>query len=224
MTTRGDAEQGYAKLAEDGYYDLPEYPQARKRRCCQTACVVLAVVGALALVGLIAGAGYVFWPVSPDVEVKEWKLNGISMNSEESESFIPSYQLNVSIELMLQIANPNYAGVKYDNLTVLILYRGVEIGEVQSEGVSIKARSTVNFTATVNLEGKEILENVKDLLVDYSKRELPLTTYTTIDGAVQLYFFKPLIQVPNKHGINVSCAPLGALTSMSCSRVYRSNM
>jgi hypothetical protein len=66
---------------------------------------------------------------------------------------------------------------------------------VQSERVSIKAQSTVNFTATVDLEGHEILDKAKELWIDVSKGELPLTTLTTVDGAVQFLFIKPHVQV-----------------------------
>jgi hypothetical protein len=154
------------------------------------------VLGAVLLLVYISGAVYVLWPMSPEIEIKNWKLNGVSIGGKQgSGSVVPTVQLNVSLDLLIQMHNPNYVGGMYDLLTVQICYRGVEVGVVQSERVSIKPQSTVNFTATVDLEGHEILEKAKELWIDVSKGELPLTTLTTVDGAVQFLFIKPHVQV-----------------------------
>lgn len=197
MTTYNrDPEDGYHDLGEDTYYGLPPYPRTRRQTCCSFSWPIVTVTSILIiLVGFIATATFVFWPTQADVKITNWKLNGITIDTKESESILPAYQLNVSLDLLVEIVNPNYAGLKYDTLTVRIDYRGDEIGEVQSEGAMIKARSAANHTATFNLEGDDILDNAKDLVVDISKRKVPLTTYTTIDGALQLWFIKPLIQV-----------------------------
>jgi hypothetical protein len=165
--------------------------------CCGSSWSLLStVLGAVLLLVLISGAVYVLWPMSPEIEIKNWKLNGVSIGGkQESGSVVPTVQLNVSLDLLIQMHNPNYVGGMYDLLTVQICYRGVEIGVVQSERVSIKAQSTVNFTATVDLEGHEILDKAKELWIDVSKGELPLTTLTTVDGAVQFLFIKPHVQV-----------------------------
>jgi len=197
-TTQADPEEGYHELnSENGYYDLPPYPQSLRRRLNSSPWpIVLVAVILVLLTALIFTAGFVFWPTSPDVEVKQWKLNGISIDTKETESSIlPSVQLNVSLDVLVQIANPNHAGLVYDHVTVRIVYRGDEVGQVQSEGSRIKARSTANHTATVELEGGEIIGNAKELVEDYYNGEMNLTTFTTVDGALQLWFVKPLLKV-----------------------------
>lgn len=194
MTTHTDPEEGYHELAENGNYDLPAYP--RRRRLCSSPWPIVVVAGVLVLLTVsIITAGFVFWPTQPDVEVKKWKLNGISIDTKETESILPSVQLNVSLDMVVEIANPNYAGMVYDDVTVRIVYRGDEVGQVQSEGSRIKARSTANHTATVELEGNEIIDNAKQLVQDYANGKMPLTTYTTFDGSLQLWFVKPLLKV-----------------------------
>lgn len=191
--TRGDPEEGYHELAHDGYYDLPPYP--RSRACPFSWPIVVVSVIMVFLVGSLVTAGFVFWPSAPDVEVKQWKVNGISVDSRETESVLPAYQLNVSLEMLVEIGNPNYAGLVYDDVEVRIVYRGDEIGQVQAEGSTIKARSRANHTATVELEGNEIFDNAKELVADYYNGELPLTTYAAFDGSLRLWFVKPLLKV-----------------------------
>jgi hypothetical protein len=193
---RGDPEEGYHELAEDARHDLPPYPQSRRGRCCAfSPSIVIVTVILVMLVGSITTAGFVFWPTPLDVQAKEWKLNGISIVTKETKSILPSYQLNVSLNVLVEIKNPNYAGVVYDNVTVRIVYRGDDLGQVKAEGSRIEARSTANHTATVNLKGNEILNDAKQLMEDYSDGKLPLTTYTAFDGSIQFWFVKPLLKV-----------------------------
>ncbi|KAG0576603.1 hypothetical protein KC19_5G093000 [Ceratodon purpureus] len=193
---RGDAEEGYHELSQDGYYELPPYPQTRRRSCCTFSWpVVVVLVVMVFLVGGMVTAGFVLWPTAPGVEVKMWKLNGISVDSKETESILPAYQLNVSLDMLVEIQNPNYAGLVYKDVTVRIVYRGDEVGQVQSEGERIKARSSANHTATVELEGNEIFDNAKELVADYYNGELPLTTYATFDGYLKFWVAEPLLKV-----------------------------
>ena len=193
--TRGDAEEGYHELSHDGYYDLPPYHSSRRRCCLFSWPIVIVSVIMVFLVCSLLTAGFVFWPTAPEVEVKEWKLNGISIDSKETESILPAYQLNVSLDMVVEIANPNYAGLVYDTVVVRIVYRGDEIGQVQAEGSRIGGRSRANHTATVELAGDEIFENGKELAGDYYNGKLPLTTYTSFDGSLKLWFVKPLLKV-----------------------------
>jgi hypothetical protein len=196
-TQRGDPEEGYHELNSegDGYYGLPPYP--RRSRLCGASpwAIVLVSLILVLLAGSIFTAGFVFWPTPPEVEVKDWKLNGISIDTKNTGSILPSVYLNVSLDVLVEIANPNHAGLVYDNVTVRIEYRGDEIGQVQSEGSRIMARSTANHTATVELEGNEIIGNAKQLIADYASGKMPLRTYTSVDGNLQLWFVKPLLKV-----------------------------
>lgn len=193
-----DPEEGYHELAEDGNYDLPPYPHGRRRRlssCPFSWPIVIVTVILVFLVGSIVSAGFVLWPTPPEVVVKEWKLNGISIDSRETESILPAYQLNVSLAVLVEIANRNYAGLVYDDVTVRVVYKGGEIGQVRSEGERIGARSKANHTATVELEGNELFGNAKELLADYYNGKLPLTTYTSFDGFLKLWVVKPVLKV-----------------------------
>ena len=85
--------------------------------------------------------GFVFWHKALEVKVKEWKLNGISINSKETESMLPTYQLNVNLDMVVEIAIFNHTGLVYDTIVIWIVYRGNKIEQVQAESFRIGAHS-----------------------------------------------------------------------------------
>lgn len=128
--------------------------------------------------------GFVFWLILLDVQVKEWKLNGISIVMKEIKFILLFYQFNVSLNVLVEIKNLNYVGVVYDNVILWIVYRGDDFGQVKVEGFRIKFRSIVNFMVMVNLKGNEIFSDVKQLMEDYLDGKLFLMMYMVFDGFV----------------------------------------
>eukprot|EP00246_Nothoceros_aenigmaticus_P015462 TRINITY_DN642_c0_g1_i1.p1 TRINITY_DN642_c0_g1~~TRINITY_DN642_c0_g1_i1.p1 ORF type:complete len:216 (-),score=42.88 TRINITY_DN642_c0_g1_i1:864-1511(-) len=165
----------------------------KKASCCGAfkSSIVLLLV-ALFLGGIV----FLLWPSTPEVEVKEITLDGISISQDDdSSSIIPSFSLDVSLELVLEIKNENVYGLTYDNILVHIFYRGDEIAQVESDGGSVGARSVTNATATLELEGKQILDNFGDLWSDVSNRSVPLVAVAELKGNLELLFFRPYIEV-----------------------------
>lgn len=188
-----DVEDGYHELSHDAHYDLPPY--RRRNPCAFSWPVVLVLIILVFLTTSILTSIFILWPTPPEVEVHDWKLNGISIDSRETQSILPAYQLNVSLDMVVEIRNPNYAGLVYKDVQVRILYRGDEVGEVKFKGERIKARSSGNHTAKVEVEGNEVFDNWKALLEDYYNGKLPLTTYADFDGSLKLWFVNPLLKV-----------------------------
>lgn len=183
----------YYLLPPDAILDLPLY---RPRRRVVTLGTIVAPVLILFSCLLLAGAAFVFWPAQPQVELEHWKLNGINFDSKEGgRSIIPVVYINVSLDVVLQIENPNFVGIYYDFLKVEILYRGSYIGEAKLEGGHILARRTVLVPAVLNLEAREILEKAAELLADITRGEVPLTTHVKIVGAVDFQAVRPHIDV-----------------------------
>lgn len=183
----------YYLLPPDAILDLPLY---RPRRRVVTLGTIVAPVLILFSCLLLAGAAFVFWPAQPQVELEHWKLNGINFDSKEGgRSIIPVVYINVSLDVVLQIENPNFVGIYYDFLKVEILYRGSYIGEAKLEGGHILARRTVLVPAVLNLEAREILEKAAELLADITRGEVPLTTHVNIVGAVDFQAVRPHIDV-----------------------------
>lgn len=129
------------------------------------------------------------WPTPSDVQLKQWKLNGISIDiKEEGRSIIPLVNLNISLDVMLNNRNRNFAGVFDDSLSVEILYRQAEIGDAKLSTGHIVARGTVEVPALLILEAREIIENAGELIVDIAERKVPLIMRTQLIGAVNLIY------------------------------------
>ncbi|KAG0583294.1 hypothetical protein KC19_3G124300 [Ceratodon purpureus] len=183
----------YYLLPPDTVHDLPLY---RPRRRVVTVGTIVAPILVLFSCLLLAGAAFVFWPSQPEIELEHWKLNGINFDSkEEGRSIIPAVYVNISLDVILQIKNPNFVGIYYDFLKVEILYRGSYLGDAKLKGGHILARRAVPVPAILNLEAREILENAVELLADIARGEVPLTTHIKIVGDVDLQAVRPHIDV-----------------------------
>ena len=186
----------YYELPEDAVDELPPYPRRHRwweRDVCK-ACFILAAVPYLVCTVLVAA--FVMWLTPPDVQLKQWKLNSISIDiKEEGRSVIPLVNLNISLDVMLNIRNRNFAGVFYDSLSVEILYRHAEIGDAKLSMGHIVARGTVEVPALLIWEAREIIENAGELVVDVAERKVPLTMRTRLIGAVDLIALQPHVDV-----------------------------
>ncbi|KAJ7565531.1 hypothetical protein O6H91_02G064200 [Diphasiastrum complanatum] len=168
------------------------FPRQRKQRCC--CCQ--PVLGFLIFLLMVGFTGFLLWPRNPNVEVTRTDLQGISLNTLQSNgSLFPTVFLNVDMTLDLQIMNPNLFGINYDLLTVHIMYRGHEIAVVNSTGGRIPARSIAHSTATMNLQGLQVLHDIPFLLIDMADNRLPLDTLTIFAGTVEIFFFKPYAEL-----------------------------
>lgn len=163
--------------------------------CCKAFRSSLVLLGVALLLG---GIAFLLWPTAPEVEVKDISLDGIDISQDDddsSSSIIPSFTLDVTLELVVQITNKNLYGLTYDHIRVHVLYRGDEIAQVQADGGSVPSQSVTNATATVDLQGKQILDNFGDLWSDISNRSVPFVTVTQLTGNLDLFFLHPHIQV-----------------------------
>jgi hypothetical protein len=188
----------YYLVPSDAGYRLPLYRQ--QRRQVVYVQTILAPVLILLSCLLLAGVAFVLWPSQPEVELEHWKLNHINFDTkDEPRSIFPVVFLNISLDVVLRIENPNFVGIYYDYLQVEIRYRGDYLGDAKLRGGHILARRVELVPAVLNLEAIKILANAAELLADVAKGEVPLTTHIKINGNVDLQAIRPHINV------DVSC-------------------
>ncbi len=190
-------EERYYTVPPSGeYYELQPYPRVRRRGGLWLSLTGSFFIIIIIIMLLTVCAGFFFWPSQPVVELKRWKLDGITMDQRhDGKSIFPVVDFNVTLDVLLEIKNRNFAGVEYDYWRTRILYRDSEIGDVKLKGGSIRARSVVRVPAVINLETRQILENASELWMDYLDRRLPLTTRIQFIGALQFFFLKPHMEV-----------------------------
>ncbi|KAH7298624.1 hypothetical protein KP509_25G051700 [Ceratopteris richardii] len=168
------------------------------------------------IVVLIAVGAFFVWPRSLNVTVDDVSLGKIHFNVDREGSIIPRIYLNLTLNLKLEAANPNYFRVTYETLNVSIFYQDDPIGQVESDGGDIRARSKSSMDATLKLTGYEIASNILSLIADIARHAVPLQTITTFDGHIDVFSFKIPLRA------HVSCNLLidpesQSITSKSCS-------
>lgn len=173
-------------------YRRPKYGAAIKATCG----AVRSSITMLFLALLLSGAGFLVWPATTEVVVKQIKLDGIDVEKDPgSSTLVPSLILHISMEMLLEVTNSNYFGVSYDSIVVQIFYRGDEIGQAVLEQAEVPARSTVSVPAVLDLKGQQIFKNVAALWADTVNRKIPFDTVTQFSGAVELFSWRPQVKV-----------------------------
>lgn len=187
---------GYPAIPVDGqpvYGYPPSLPYHRQtRRCCQCTRFFARTCACLCcfLVVLIAVTAFFVWPRSLNMNVDDISLGKIHFSVKREGSVNPKVYLNLTLDLKLEAENLNYFDVTYETVITYIYYEGDEIGEVESHGGDIEARSMSFFDATLELNSDEIVSNVLSLLSDVDSGALPLQTVATFDGHMNVLWFK----------------------------------
>ncbi|KAL3688720.1 hypothetical protein R1sor_015029 [Riccia sorocarpa] len=193
-----------SKEGSANYFGYPQYTliggssrSSHSRKDWLSTCSTIRILVAALTVLSVGGIVYLLWPIEPDVNVRHVKLTGIRIDFEEADrkSVLPSIRLDVSLKLDLLITNRNFFGANYDKVFAHIKYRGDELGEMESTGGRVPARSAVTAEAALDLEGKQLYHHVPELLVDVANRELPLEVVAVFFGVVEVLFFNKSEQV-----------------------------
>ncbi|CAM6102049.1 unnamed protein product [Calypogeia fissa] len=194
--SQDDYVMGYPQSAPyPPYVLLPGSPQrTRIRKSCFVWSAFKLFLVALLVVSL-ATLGYMVFPRQPDIEVKRITLENISLSVNNSQSIIPSVNLDVSLSLRIKITNSNFFGVVYDNLVVVFSYRGDELGKVESSGGEVPSRSKVIANARLDLLGAPLMSHATELIEDVYNGEVPLQTVAEFSGAVEMFSLRPHINM-----------------------------
>ncbi|KAI5055263.1 hypothetical protein GOP47_0030408 [Adiantum capillus-veneris] len=191
---------GYPAVPVDGHpvygYPPPFLPYHRRRRLCRCRGCSWQRLGRIcgclccSLLIFIAIVAFFVWPRSLGVSVDDISLGKIHFQIKREGSLVPSVYLNLTIDMKLEVENPNYFDVTYETVIVSIYYKDDEIGEVESHGGDIGAQSTSSVDATLELNSNQIASNVLSLLVDVYNDAVPLQAVTTFDGHLNVFWFK----------------------------------
>lgn len=100
---------------------------------------------------------------------------------------------------MVRVGNPDVYSLEYESMKVMVMYRGSQLGFVNSDGGEVKARGFSYVNATLRLDGIEVLSDAVLLIEDMARGVIPIDTVTEVVGRIGFVF----IHVPIK--AKVSC-------------------
>ncbi|XP_058075787.1 uncharacterized protein LOC131224275 [Magnolia sinica] len=160
----------------------PKPPQARRRynRCCVVTVSVALVLLTLFIIGLIL-ALTVFKAKDPQTTLISAMVSGVA-----PRVTIPavSIQLNITLELVLRVDNPNHASFRHGTGKTLIYYCGVEVGDADLAPGRIPAKGSEEVRSRLTVEADKFAADIMKLIGDVMAGEVGIDTRTTVPGRV----------------------------------------
>ncbi|KAL4587240.1 hypothetical protein LXL04_000108 [Taraxacum kok-saghyz] len=142
-----------------------DHSRKRKRRRCIICCAsVTGVILTIGLVLLILGLT-VFKAKKPVLTVNSVALEDLDVSF--SSIIPPRASLNLSLAIGISIENPNKVGVKYQNSSASLRYRGNEVGQVPVPAGKIGSDETKQMNLTVTVFADRLISDsdmYRDLL------------------------------------------------------------
>ncbi|CAI8585270.1 unnamed protein product [Vicia faba] len=99
--------------------------------------------------------------------------------------FTMSLNMNVTLDVIVSVKNPNVYGLKYYNGSTQINYRGQLIGEAPIPSGEISRGQTKRMNLTLTLMADRVLSN-KHILSDVSSNTMPLSSFMKVTGEVNV--------------------------------------
>lgn len=119
---------------------------------------------------------------SPSIRLNSVKIDGLSYLTSKS-TLQPNVNLTVFADM--SVKNSNAVPFKFNEATTCLFYDDVVVGEALTPPGTAKARRTLPINVTVEVMVEKIL-SIPRLGNDLKSGELPLSTYTRINGRVNI--------------------------------------
>ncbi|KAD1722738.1 hypothetical protein R6Q59_026305 [Mikania micrantha] len=171
----GDEETVTATPAGD---DRPS--RNSKRRRCICLSVTLSVL-AVALIILIL-ALTVFKSKKPITTVNSVAIKDVNA----TVNLLPlKISINISLDIMISVKNPNRIGITYRNSFAVIRYKRRDVGNIPIPAGKIGSGETKRMNLTVTVFADRLLSDI-DVYGDVISGNFPLSTYTRISGKIRI--------------------------------------
>ncbi|RWR97808.1 Late embryogenesis abundant protein [Cinnamomum micranthum f. kanehirae] len=161
----------------------PEQPPPRRfSRCCVVVTATFLLVLLLAAIVFILFFT-LFKPKDPTTTLLSANVSGVSPRVSFPAVRI---QLNVSLDLLVLIHNPNRAAFRHRPGKSLVLYRGKQVGEADVSPGRIPASGSERIPCRVTIEAEKFVSELGQLIGDVLSGEVGFHTTTRIPGKVTI--------------------------------------
>lgn len=120
----------------------------------------------------------VFQPKNFGVRVQRVRVNSLTFGGYPQINFV-----NVSLNLLVSVKNPNQATLYYSPTTAYLYHRGAEVGQASISEGELQGKETQDLSIDLTTQAYNLMEGAS-LYVDLASNALLLTTYTVISGHV----------------------------------------
>ncbi|XP_044491526.1 uncharacterized protein LOC123215474 [Mangifera indica] len=152
----------------------------RKRR---NICIVLGLTLILLILTIVILSFTVFKAKDPVITVDSVALDYLSVHLDIARVTV---NINLTVAVNLTIDNPNKVGMKYNNTTSTLIYRGEEVGEIPIPAGEVSADESVHMSVLVTVMADRFMSN-SQVFNDVVAGSLSLSSYTKITGKVSIF-------------------------------------
>lgn len=166
---------GHARSDDESFTAHTKELRKKKRTKC-IAYIAAFAVFLIAIVIILAFALPMIRFKSP-----KFRLLGASFSPID----LTSSSFSLPMNAQFTVKNTNFGPFKYEYGNVRFAYKGMTVGEATIEKARARARSTKKLNATITLSSLN-LPNNSGIAGDLAGGLLPLTSYSKLDGEVQI--------------------------------------
>ncbi|XP_031126992.1 uncharacterized protein LOC116029221 [Ipomoea triloba] len=161
----------------------PSTEPKRRWRGRNICLIITAVVILLAVIAVVVGVT-LFKPKHAVTTFDSVTLRDFDLSIDAPRLAV---HVNLTVDARVSVTNPNRLGFKYDSTSVLLRYRGLNIGDAPIFAGEIGARETTSMNVSVTIFGDRLLTS-SQFFSDVISGVVPLSTYTRLTGKVHILF------------------------------------
>lgn len=180
--------------------DAPFF-RRRRKRLCATCCAITCCLVVLVVVVVVILAFTVFKVKKPRIHVESVSVQSFTANIEGI--LPPRVSVNLTLDVVVSVENPNKASFRYTNSTADIFYRGDEVGYFPIPSGEIASNGMEQISSTLVVLADRLVAT-SDLLSDFRSGYITFTTTTDISGRVKILIIKKHVDTSTECNVTVS--------------------
>lgn len=158
-----------------------------KRRGARPPPAAAATAGAIVVSCAVAAATlFRLRPRDPIFEVLSITFKGFKFRFCTDSPLLLAV-VDAELTLSIKVTNPNVLPIEYTSTVMDIFYHGDLLGQAKVQEGSQGANSQEVLDVTAKLDGLEMTNHLKQLLLDVRNREMTLHSVVTIKGNARLW-------------------------------------
>ncbi|XP_021896838.1 uncharacterized protein LOC110813879 [Carica papaya] len=161
--------------------DNQQKKRSRKRHCLIVAAVMVVLLIILISMVLLILVLTVFKPRQPTTQILSATVDGIAPRM----SFpVVNIQLNITLNLKIQVHNPNHATFKHGSGKGLLFYQNNQVGEADISPGLMPAMASSTIPCRLTLQLHEFASDAAALIRDVLAGQIMMKSQTRIPGRV----------------------------------------
>nr|GMC72891.1 Late embryogenesis abundant protein, LEA-14 [Ipomoea batatas]GME21608.1 Late embryogenesis abundant protein, LEA-14 [Ipomoea batatas] len=153
--------------------------KASKRKSLKICCCSLLLIIVVLVIVFVSLFFTVFKPKDPILTPYPTKLQNVHFR------FDPSPSITATLNLIINVKNPNRGDFEYKDATASLDYRGISVAGIPVQHGTVPGRGEINVTTYANVTGDKIAGN-PSFLEDMAAGSVMFTSSAALPGKVKV--------------------------------------